>query len=111
MSERIDWHMVARRAGPDGSIREAVSRLPDGACVWCGGATPMRALTPFRPDLGSVPLHIICGSDMREAFEAWRDGVPLDPKQLAGVARLTAPEGPQTLQEGQGGPEREGEVE
>lgn len=107
---RIDWHMVARRAGPDGSIREAVSRLPDGACVWCGGATPMRALTPFRPDLGSVPLHIICGSDMREAFEAWRDGVPLDPQQLAGLERL-APGSLQTLQEGPGRAEGDEVVE
>lgn len=99
-------HRVVASVRPGEGYREAVARLPDNPCAWCGGPTPMRALTPFRPDLGSVPMHLICGSDMREAYLAWTRTLRLSDAQVAGMRRLSA--GPQALQEGPGraeGPE------
>lgn len=76
---------------PDESPYEALHRLPDNACAWCGEPTPMRAVTPFRPDLGSVPMHLLCGSDMREAYRAWKERAwTLREGEIAGMRRLSA---------------------
>ena len=60
-----------------------------GRCVWCGETCWTKADTPFRPDIGQVPLHLFCGADMREAYKAWRDGLPLLPSQVAGMRRIS----------------------
>jgi hypothetical protein len=57
-------------------------------CVWCGQPTPITALTPFRPDLGRVPLMLVCGVLMRDAYRAWSRGEGIDPLDLPGVQRL-----------------------
>ena len=47
---------------------------PVGQCIWCGAVCWTTALTPFRPDLGAVPLHIFCAQAVREAYAAWQSG-------------------------------------
>jgi hypothetical protein len=65
--------------------------LPDPApCSWCGKPCQTRADTPFRPDLGAVPLHLICSQWVRDAYRAWKDGRALDSEQMAGMKRLVA---------------------
>ena len=59
-----------------------------GDCVWCGAECRTKAETPFRPDLGRVPLHLFCGVDMRDAYRAWQSGDALLPEQVAGMRRL-----------------------
>ena len=59
-----------------------------GACVWCGEQTPIMAETPFRPDLGAVPLMLTCGAQLIRAYRALQDGQELTPEQRAGIARL-----------------------
>jgi hypothetical protein len=59
-----------------------------GECVWCGQPTRLRADTPFRPDLGSLPLHLTCGVWMRDAYRHWRDGQVLDSAEVEGIERL-----------------------
>jgi hypothetical protein len=83
----VHHRVVVQRQGDEG-WREAVARIPDAPCAWCGGPTPMRALTPFRSDLGSVPMHLICGHDMRAAYLSWRAGHTLSERQAAGFRRL-----------------------
>lgn len=61
---------------------------PVGECVWCGSTCWTTAETPFRPDLGQVPLHLFCGANMREAYKAWRDGIDLLPSQRLGMGNL-----------------------
>lgn len=73
---------VATRRGDEG-WREAVARLPDGRCCWCGGATPLRSVPAFAPSRGPLPLHAICASDMREAYLDWKAGRTLTAEQLA----------------------------
>lgn len=73
----------------DESLREAVARLPDRPCCWCGGPTPLASVPAFRPSLGPVPLHALCASDMREAYLAWSQGLPLNESQAAGFRRLS----------------------
>ena len=63
---------------------------PKGPCVWCGQTTDVWAITPFRPDLGRLPLHLFCGVWMRDAFKAWQDGTALDAEQMAGIKRLAS---------------------
>lgn len=78
---------TAQRQGDEG-WREAVARLPDGACVWCGGPTPLRSVPVFRPSLGPVPLHALCGFDMREAFLDYQQGRPF--RALEAERRMAA---------------------
>ena len=61
---------------------------PMRPCIWCGQPTPVMAETPFRPDLGALPLMLTCGSLMRDAYRIWEAGAVLPPDYLAGIARL-----------------------
>jgi hypothetical protein len=45
-----------------------------GQCVWCGTVCWTMAITPFRPDLGAVPLHLFCTAELRDAYKAWQAG-------------------------------------
>ena len=85
----IHTGVVATRR-PDEGWRDAVRRLPDGPCCWCGGATPLRAVPAFAPALGPLPLHAICGADMRDAYLDYKRGRQMLPEQLAGMQRLAA---------------------
>ncbi len=78
-------HRITRETGE--TFLSASQRVV-GRCVWCGEECWTMALTPFRPDLGQVPLHLFCGSDMRSAYRAWRDGVAMTPEMSAGLRRL-----------------------
>ncbi len=65
--------------------------LPDAQpCAWCGKPAQTRADTPFRPDLGAIPLHLICSAWVRDAYRAWKAGKTLDGEQMAGMKRLVA---------------------
>ncbi len=59
-------------------------------CTWCNKPTQTRADTPFRPDVGSVPLHLICSQWVRDAYRAWKAGRLLDEDQMQGMKRLMA---------------------
>lgn len=59
-------------------IRQYVRRETVGLCVWCGQPTPVLAETPFRPDLGVLPLGLLCGAKMRLAYRDMQEGKPLD---------------------------------
>ncbi|MCA1570836.1 MAG: hypothetical protein LC798_11065 [Chloroflexi bacterium] len=61
---------------------------PTLPCVWCGDPTDVKAETPFRPDLGSVPLHVLCGTQVLLAYEQWRAGRVLTQAQQQGIHRL-----------------------
>lgn len=67
---------------------------PVGACVWCGSTCWTMAETPFRPDLGQVPLHLFCGVDLREAYRVYRDGGELEPYLAGRMIAMTARLGP-----------------
>lgn len=80
-------HRIQRSPGQ--TYLEASQRLV-GQCVWCGGDAWTMADTPFRPDLGAVPLHLFCGVALRNAYRAWQAGEELTPQMVAGVSRLAA---------------------
>ena len=63
---------------------------PKRACIWCGAPTAVMADTPFRPDLGALPLMLTCGPLMRDAYRMWKAGIPLPPDYQAGMVRLAA---------------------
>lgn len=64
--------------------------IPTGACVWCGQPTPVMAETPFRPDLGAVPLMLTCGAQVIRAYRALQEGRQLTAEEQAGLARLAS---------------------
>lgn len=64
-------------------------RTPIGECVWCGKLTNLMADTPFRPDLGALPLHLFCGVWMRDAYHKWKSGQVLDADDMDGMKRLS----------------------
>lgn len=74
--------------GPGETFLQASQRVV-GQCVWCGGDAWTMADTPFRPDLGAVPLHLFCGVDLRNAYRAWKAGEELSPMMVAGMQRLS----------------------
>jgi hypothetical protein len=45
-----------------------------GKCVWCGRPTSTLAETPFRPDLGAVPLMVTCGAHLRIVYRMIEQG-------------------------------------
>lgn len=95
-------HRVADRGG-QGYL--GASQRVVGQCVWCGGDAWTAADTPFRPDLGAVPLHLFCGVDLRNAYRAWKNGEDLTPQMVAGVSRLASMALPQQLPAGGDGAE------
>lgn len=42
--------------------------MPEVPCVWCQSPTDIRAKTPFRPDLGAVPLHLFCAAEIIDLY-------------------------------------------
>jgi hypothetical protein len=58
--------------------------------VWCGTPTDIRAETPFRPDIGELPLHLFCGVFMRDAWRKWSSGGVLDDFEQAGLKTFGA---------------------
>jgi hypothetical protein len=71
-------------------IPRDMANAPRRRCVWCGGVTIVMTETPFRPDLGALPLMITCGVDMRDAYKRVLAGRTLTAEQQEGVARLAA---------------------
>ena len=69
--------------------------MPTAPCVWCGLPTPLRADTPFRLDLGSLPLMLTCGAMMRDAYRRWNSGLMLEADEQAGMMRLARLPAPQ----------------
>lgn len=57
-------------------------------CCWCGGLTDVRAETPFRPDLGTIPMHIFCAADVIRTFEAMQAGRTLEAAAQAHVLQF-----------------------
>jgi hypothetical protein len=47
-------------------------------CVWCGRPTDIRFIPEFRPDLGPLPLHMMCGVLLIRAYERVRAGQIID---------------------------------
>jgi hypothetical protein len=41
-------------------------------CVWCVLPTDVRMITPFRPEIGSVPLHAGCAGAIIVAYEEFQ---------------------------------------
>lgn len=58
------------------------------ACVWCGGLTDILAETPFRPDIGALPLMLTCGAHMRQVYRRMQDGGLIDQWEMKAVLRL-----------------------
>jgi hypothetical protein len=58
---------------------------PVAACVLCGEPTDIRAETPFRPDLGRVPLHLFCSAEL---IELYNNRHRLLPEQMRRVSRV-----------------------
>lgn len=63
---------------------------PRAPCIWCGIPTDITTVPPFRPDLGRVPLHLLCGVWMRDAFRLAQAGQPIPEELAAGVRRIQA---------------------
>lgn len=51
-------------------------------CSWCGEQTDSWGDTPGRPDLGRIPIHIMCAGAVVVAFRRGRVG-PGDDENLA----------------------------
>lgn len=62
-------------------------------CVWCLDATDILADTPFRPDLGAVPLHMLCAAEITNLYANRGSFLP---EQRARMERLMLMTGPQT---------------
>ena len=45
-----------------------------GPCVWCGEPSDALGITPGRPDLGSVPIHVFCSGAVLVAYRKLREG-------------------------------------
>jgi hypothetical protein len=58
------------------------------ACIWCGRPTDVLAETPFRPDLGFLPLMVTCGAHMRIVYRMLQRGEQPDEWELSRVAAL-----------------------
>lgn len=67
-------------------IRGRLDAGPIAACVWCSEATSNRAVTPGRPDLGEVPLHVWCAGEIIVAYRRLGAGKLLPD----GAKKLTA---------------------
>lgn len=67
-------------------IRGTLDSGPLAACVWCAEATSNRAVTPGRPDLGEVPLHVRCAGEIILAYRRLGEGKLL----AAGAKKLVA---------------------
>ena len=57
-----------------------------GPCVWCGEPSDALGITPGRPDLGSVQIHVFCAGAVLVAYRRAREGRPAIP----GLAQLEA---------------------
>lgn len=66
--------------------KEGDGLVPEWPCVWCGDLTNIKAETPFRRDLGFLPLHLTCGADL--IYVLGHPEAPLDSWMLAGMERL-----------------------
>lgn len=61
-------------------------RGPVGPCAWCGKPTDIMA---DAPGVGMrLPLHLLCGVAMRNAYRKWRDGQALTDDEAASLRRL-----------------------
>lgn len=59
-------------------------------CSWCGEPTDSLADTPGRPDLGRIPMHIICAAAVIVAYRRGRVGGPEGARFREVLARLEA---------------------
>lgn len=75
---------------PAGVLNGTDDASPEYACVWCGQPTKIMAETPFRPDLGFIPLMLTCGAELRAAWRQHQAGLPLDPEAFEGMLRLAS---------------------
>lgn len=66
--------VVVRRTLSISSRVPAIEGGTEWPCVWCLEPTDVTARTPFRPDLGSVPLHLTCGADLMATARAFEHG-------------------------------------
>jgi hypothetical protein len=60
------------------------------ACVWCEAPTSFRMVTPFRPEIGSVPLHAGCAGAIIVAYEEFLRTRRLGPDDVVRMDRLLA---------------------
>lgn len=62
--------------------------VPMAPCIWCGEPTIVRAETPFRPDLGTVPLMLTCGAEIILLYNDYQAGVTPTHEQALQLTRL-----------------------
>jgi hypothetical protein len=70
------------------TVLDPSQRRVVGKCVWCGQDSQIVALTPFRPDLGALPLHLTCGVMLRDAYKDLKAGRALHPADQANMLRF-----------------------
>lgn len=81
---------LSREAARSGVIRTwvPVETGPLVPCAWCGEPTDIRAETPFRPDLGALPLMLTCSAELLATWRRFQAGLALTEQEQAGIARL-----------------------
>lgn len=60
---------------------------PERPCIWCGQPTDITFVPEFQPELGPLPMHMLCGVLLIRAYERWQRGRTLD---AGTTARLLA---------------------
>jgi hypothetical protein len=81
---------LSRAVARSGTIRHHVpyEQGPEAACAWCGDPTDVSAETPFRPDIGRLPMHLFCSPEVLAAWRRFQAGLVLTEREQAGMARL-----------------------
>jgi hypothetical protein len=57
-------------------------------CVWCGLPTDIRFVPPAHPELGPLPLNILCAGALILAYERLLRGEALSPQDMERMQRL-----------------------
>jgi hypothetical protein len=57
-------------------------------CVWCEDPTSFWMVTPFRPEIGSVPLHAMCAAEIIFAYNEFQATKKLGPVDAVRMTRL-----------------------
>ena len=62
--------------------------VPELPCVWCGLPTDLRFVPPAHPELGPLPLNLLCAGLLIQAYERLLRGEVLSPQDTERMQRL-----------------------
>lgn len=62
--------------------------VPELPCIWCGLPTDLRSVPPAHPELGALPLNLLCAGLLIQAYERLLRGEVLSPQDTDRMRRL-----------------------